>query len=330
VLRTRIQRDPVEQLRREREGFRPKKRRFAPPSDGAVARRRRIALIALAAIAFLVGVVTGAGGDESGPGGSELPRGGRVVLPDQRVVGFYGHPKDKELGELGIGSPAAVAQKLERQAAEYEPDGRPVLPAFELLATVASEHPGDDGMYRSITDTATIDQYLEAARAAKMYLILDIQPGYEDFVTAVRRLEPYLEQPDVGLALDPEWRLPEGAIPGQQIGSVTADEVNQVSEYVSQIVARNNLPQKLFLVHSFTEDMIKQRGRLVGPPGLATVINADGTGTEGEKTVKYQEISRPPPTWFWGFKLFYHEDTALMSPAKTLRLTPQPSVVIYE
>jgi hypothetical protein len=161
-------------------------------------------------------------------------------------------------------------------------------------------------------------------------MILDIQPGYEDFPTAARRLEPYLEQPDVGLALDPEWRLPEGAIPGDQIGSVTAEEVNQVSEYLSEIVRRNNLPQKLFLVHAFTEDMIKQRGRLVGNPGLATVINADGVGNEGEKTLKYQQISRPPPTWSWGFKLFYHEDTNLMSPTKVLKLTPRPDVVIYE
>jgi hypothetical protein len=111
---------------------------------------------------------------------------------------------------------------------------------------------------------------------------------------------------------------------------VFASDVNEVGEYLSQLVAQNKLPQKLFLVHSFTEDMIKQRGRLVRYPGLATVINVDGFGTQGEKTLKYQQISRPPPTWNWGFKLFYKEDTDLMSPATVMKITPRPDVVLYE
>jgi hypothetical protein len=296
-----------------------------------VARRRRIALIGVAALAFAVGVATGAGSGGSGTAvGLELPQGGRQLIPAYRIVGFYGAPQDAELGELGIGTPAEAAARLEKQAAKYATDGKPIQPAFELLATIASNNPQDDGQYRTLQDTAVIQRYLDAARAAKAYLILDIQPGYEDFMTAAQRLQPFLEQPDVGLALDPEWHVPPGTIPGQTIGSVDADDVNTVGRWLSGIVTQNKLPQKLFLVHSFTEEMIHQRGRLVGFPGLATVINVDGFGNPAEKTLKYQQISRPPPTWNWGFKLFYKEDTNLMSPKDVLRITPQPNVIIYE
>jgi len=286
----------------------------------------------VAAVAFVIGLVTGAGagGGEKAAAGPELPLGGRALIPAYRLVGFFGHPQDEELGELGIGTPAEVAERLENQADDYEIGDRPVQPTFELIATIASRTPGDSGLYREDTDHALIQKYLDAARAAKAYLILDIQPGYEDFLTAAKRLEPFLKEPDVGLALDPEWHVPEGTIPGQEIGSVFASDVNEVGEYLSQLVTQHKLPQKLLLVHSFTEDMIKQRGRLVRYPGLATVINIDGFGTPGEKTLKYQQISRPPPTWHWGFKLFYKEDTDLMSPDTVMKITPRPDIVLYE
>ena len=47
---------------------------------------------------------------------AELPRGGRRILPDFRVVAYYGAPQDTQLGALGIGTPAQAARKLERQA----------------------------------------------------------------------------------------------------------------------------------------------------------------------------------------------------------------------
>ena len=150
----------------------------------------------------------------------ELPRGGRRLLPDRRIVAYYGAPQDDELGALGIGSPASAARKLERQARPYAEPERPVLPAMELIAVTAAAHPGEGERYNTRQDAAVIDRYLRAARKAKALLVLDIQPGRSDFYTEARRLERWLAEPDVGLALDPEWRMGPGQIPGQVIGSV--------------------------------------------------------------------------------------------------------------
>ena len=190
----------------------------------AVYRRRRAAAIgALAAtLALAVFALTRLGGSESaeparggadttkpakaGPARAQLPRGGRRILPDFRVVAYYGAPQDRQLGALGIGTPAQAARKLERQAKGYARGSRPVLPAMELIAVVAAAHPGPGDRYNLRQPDSIIRRYLKAARKAKALLILDIQPGRSDFFTETKRLRKWLKEPDVGLALDPEWR----------------------------------------------------------------------------------------------------------------------------
>jgi hypothetical protein len=81
---------------------------------------------------------------------------------------------------------------------------------MELLAVIAQEAPGPKGLYSMRQSNAIIRRYLRAARKAKALLILDIQPGRSDFFTETRRLARWLREPDVGLALDPEWHVRPG------------------------------------------------------------------------------------------------------------------------
>jgi hypothetical protein len=293
-------------------------------------------------VALLVGIAAVAGafsgsGDPAAEGERQassaepvqLPRGGRDVLPDRRVVAFYGAPQSHELGALGIGTPDAAARRLERQARPYATDRRPVLPALELITVIANADPGDDGLYRSRQTNAVIRRYLSAARRHDMLLLLDVQPGRSDFFTETTRLERWLREPDVGLALDPEWRVREGEVPGQVIGHVAAREVNATSAWLAQLVARHDLPQKLFVVHQFTDGMVDDT-RLKRRDGLAMVLNADGFGTKPVKVAKYHAFTRAARTFDQGFKVFYEEDAGLMSPRQVLRLRPAPDVVVYE
>jgi hypothetical protein len=306
-------------------------------------RERRTVLIA-AGGALLVAVVLGlaalSGGQENGdrdaeeaePAPSELPRGGRSIFPESRVVGFYGTPQDEELGVLGIGSPASVARRLERQARPYSegPGARPTLPAFELISVVANASAGDDGKYRTRLEPKTIRRYLAAARGARALLVLDVQPGRADFREEVAELEPFLAEPDVSLALDPEWHLGEGEVPGETIGSMTADEVNAISARLSEIVRRGRLPEKMLVVHQFTKDMVESRERLRRYPGVELVLNVDGFGERTLKVDKYNEFVSGRDPARHGFKLFYREDTNLMAPRDVLGLRPQPEFVVYE
>ena len=116
----------------------------------------------------------------------ELPRGGTKILPHYRVVAFYGSPGGTRLGALGGGTPDQVGVQLTDVASDYDSLERPVMPAFQLIATIVHDTPGSDGKYRSRLSDAVIDQYLQAARQQRMLLILDIQPGRATFMDEVR------------------------------------------------------------------------------------------------------------------------------------------------
>ncbi len=300
-------------------------------------RRRTTALAVFAGLALVAGVAAGAGGEDGGGSRSEaaeeestptLPGGGRRIFPDRRVVAFYGAPQAAALGVLGIGAPDAMAKKLERQARPYATPARPVLPAFELIAVIAANAPGEGDLYRNRQDDAIIRRYLKAARRAGALLLLDVQPGRSDFLTEAKALEKWLRQPDVGLALDPEWRMAPEEVPGQTIGSVDAEEVNATSSWLADLARREDLPQKLMVIHRFTDGMIENLAALEERREIATVINVDGFGSQAQKVAKYRDLE--PHRFRAGFKLFYEEDTGLMTPQRVLRLRPQPDLIVYE
>jgi hypothetical protein len=264
-------------------------------------------------------------------GPPQLPRGGRTLLPTYRVVAYYGAPQDAGLGQLGIGSPAQAARNLIAQAAPYAHGGRPLQPAFELISTLVTAAPGDDGKYRYRQSDAVIDRYLAAARRVKALLILDIQPGHAGFLTESRHLLKWLRMPDVSLALDPEWHTPPGVIPGKAFGSVDAMEVNAVSFWLEGVVRAHHLPQKLLVVHRFTPGMITNEPRLKPRPDVAVTVNVDGFGTNVVKVAKYKSFAKRRSTGLHnGFKLFYHEDVHTMGPSQVLRVHPRPELVVYE
>jgi len=306
--------------------------------------RRRVVAGTVAAVLAVAsataGALIGAGGDRALPASQaeepaaapapvELPRGGRDIFPRHRVVAYYGAPQDEELGALGIGTPASAARRLERQAKAYARPDRPVLPALELIAVIANADAGQDGLYRARQTDAVIGRYLKAARRAKALLLLDIQPGASDFFTEATRLERWLREPDVGLALDPEWRVSAGQVPGQVIGRVDSREVNAVTAWLAQLTRERDLPEKLVVIHQFTDDMVDDT-TLKARDGLQIVLNADGFGTRPVKKSKYDAFTRRAPGFEPGLKLFYKEDVGLMTPRQVLALRPPPDFVVYE
>lgn len=297
-----------------------------------------MATVALAAVVFVIlWLVFGRGGsgDEDKtakatvPQRPELPGGGRTIFPGRFVVATYGAPQADELGDLGIGSPKAAGERLVKQAAEYEAAGPKVLPAMELIAEIAHRHPGNEGLYNGRQDDEVIRRYLRAARRIGAILILDIQPGHASFFSEAQRFEKWLRKPDVSLALDPEWHTP-GAVPGTVIGNVDVREVNAVSFWLEQLVVQHDLPQKLLVVHRFTEDMIVGEELLKPREHVAVTVNVDGFGGREIKIAKYKQFAQRAPGLHNGFKLFYREDIDLLKPERVLRMKPRPELVVYE
>ncbi|KAA0021336.1 hypothetical protein [Antrihabitans cavernicola] len=259
----------------------------------------------------------------------QLPRGGTRIFPDYRIVTYYGTAGTGALGVLGAVPPAEAADRLDQAAAPFATPDRRVQPAMELIVTIADGAPGDGGKYSHTIDPALAWQYLDAARAHHQMLVLDIQPGRTDFLTATRQWEQLLAQPDVGVALDAEWRMQGGAVPGKQIGQVDAAEINGVTDWLAGVVRNLKLPQKLVVLHQFTDTMITNVGTVAQHPELALVQHVDGFGTPAVKIDKYTALQRAGQ-FHLGFKVFYTEDVNPLSPKDVLGLNPQPEYISYQ
>jgi hypothetical protein len=259
----------------------------------------------------------------------ELPLGGREVFPSYRLVGFCGTPGAPALGKLW-GNLPAQSKTLKSYADKYEGQ-RKVLPLFELIAVVVQGTPGKDNMYRRRVDDAVVDQYLEAAREAKGLLLLNIQPGHSDFLTEVKHFERYLKEPDVGVALDPEWAMHGKQKPGVYYGQASGATINEVAAYLSGIVKDGDLPEKVLVFHQVNAWVLKDEALLKPAAGVVMIKSVDGLGPKGAKINTYKFLVKTlSPGVHAGFKLFFEEDRNVMSPQEVLALLPQPEYVMYE
>ncbi|WP_226437898.1 sugar phosphate isomerase/epimerase [Rhodococcus yananensis] len=264
---------------------------------------------------------------------AELFGGGRNLFPDRRFVALYGHPSGPALGAFGEQDTAASIARVRDLAAQYQQfSAEPVLPAFEIIATVASADPGTDGRYTRVTPPDGLRAVIDEAEAAGVYVVLDLQPGHASFPEQARIYEEFLARPNVGLALDPEWRLAPGQRHMVQIGSVDASEVNEVITYLSELVQRNALPQKMLILHQFRTSMITSRELVdTGRPEVAVVLHADGHGSAPQKFDTWNALQQGlPPRVHMAWKNFYDEDSPTFTPAETMAIEPQPVFVSYQ
>lgn len=266
---------------------------------------------------------------------SELPRGGRTLFPRHRLVGFCGTPGAPALGELQ-GNLEVKSKALLDYAEKYAGvDARVVLPVYELIAVVVQAGSGADGKFRRRVDDGTVETYLLRARAGKGLLLLNIQPGVSDFMTEVKHFEKWLREPDVGLALDPEWAMKAGQKPGKIFGQVTAAGIDEIGAYLAQIVAERALPEKALVFHQVNRWVVKDEPTLKPHPGVVVIKSIDGLGPKGAKIETYDNLMKlMTPSTHAGFKLFFDEDRrnggVLMTPKEVMSLKPQPEYVMYE
>lgn len=301
----------------------------------------RWAASGLAAALLLAGCGAVAAPEEPGPtpqeqvvARAELPGGGRTIFPDRMLVAAYGHPITPALGVLGEGGLDAAVATAREHAARYEPlsGGVPVVPAFEIIATVAHAEAGDDGNYSGETDPELIRPWIERAEAEGIYVILDLQPGRSGLLEQARIYEDLLRHPHVGLALDPEWKLRPDQVPLVEVGTVDADEVNEVSEWLNALTVEADLPQKLMIVHQFQTRMVGGMDRVVYTrPGVQVLVQMDGQGNPGDKDLTWAAVRDELPAGVpMGFKNFYKVDTPMMSPEQAMAREPRPLLISYE
>jgi hypothetical protein len=265
---------------------------------------------------------------------NELPRGGREVFPRYRLVGYAGLTGAKTLGRLGTGPLDTRVIELEQRAKPYA-RGRDILPVLEVIATVVQGRAGRDGKYRVRLTDDKIRTYHQAARKHRALLLLNLQPGRSEFLVEARAYENWLKLPDVGVAVDPEWAMDSGQVPGRAYGHTTGAELDETARYLAGLVKKHDLPEKVMVYHQVATSVVRKESGLKDHAGVVLIKSVDGLGPPGSKIHTYGVVNKTTPKFVHpGFKLFFTEDRRghgrVMSPDDVLALKPRPEYVMYE
>lgn len=262
-----------------------------------------------------------------------LAGGGQLLLPGRRMVAVYGHPGVPAMGVMGEETPAeAVKDAKTRAKAFAEHVEEPVVPMFEIIASVAQPVPGEDGTFSVPAPVSELEPYVDAITEAGGYAVLDLQPGNARFLDQAKFYEELLARPNVGLALDAEWKMEPGQVPATEVGHVEAEEVNEVADWLASFTRERGLPQKMLMLHQFQLQMIRDREEVrTDHPELALVLHADGHGTPGQKFDTWNVMKQDlQPEFFLAWKNFIDEDQPMFDPAQTAAIEPTPWVVTYQ
>ena len=264
------------------------------------------------------------------------PKAG-ALLPEKRIVAYYGNPLSKRMGVLGEFEPQEMLRRFDKAVEEWRKadPATPVQPALHLIAVVAQGEAGPSGKFRTIMRDSMIEMVYGWAKSRNALLIIDIQTGKSDIRELLPRFDHFLTRPDVHLAIDPEFAmLRSGRVPGTKIGTMDASDINFAAAHLADLVKKNNLPTKVLIVHRFTRNMVTNAKQIQLRPEVQVVMDMDGWGAPWLKRDSYKDYIVREPVQYTGFKLFYHNDTKkgdpLLKPDDVLKLRPAPLYIQYQ
>jgi hypothetical protein len=253
-----------------------------------------------------------------------------------RLVAYYGTPLSKGMGILGRLPREQVVPSIRADVARWQaadPSTDHVC-AFEIIAITAQAAPGATGLYRARITPNALNEMIELARASSCLIILDLQVGWSSVPVELPYFVPWLSQPDVHLALDPEWDMQPGVRPGTKIGSMDAGDINNAISVLRQIVrtpiANQPTRPKLLIVHRFRDFMIQNPEQVAPTQEIRLLANMDGFGPPKTKLNVYNVVLRGLKTSLTGFKLFTKLDTPMLQPADLVGVVPAPMFVNYQ
>ena len=255
------------------------------------------------------------------------------LLANNTVVAFYGHPFSQKMGILGLYSKEEIASRVKTYARYYDevngPDG--AIPAYYIIYGTCWPG-GEIGFLKD----SVLEDYINYAQSQGMLVFVDHQIGKYSVKASMERILPFLKYPNVHLAIDPEWRT---LTPMKEIGSITAEELNQAQQIMQDYIIANNIPGiRMLVVHQFHEKMILNRDRVrANLDRVLLVHTADGFGSPALKKSTYSLNSKAENMPVKGFKLFFKSDFPLagwdnpiLSPAEVMALDPRPGLIIYQ
>ncbi|HXK34100.1 MAG TPA: hypothetical protein VNM91_08830 [Dehalococcoidia bacterium] len=270
---------------------------------------------------------------EAGPAASPPGQRPASLLADNQAVVFYGTPLARGLGILGQFEGADAADRVRRQAELFDQlngDGRGAFGVMDLIYAVVQDQPTSNGLFLSYMPDQVVNAYIGHAEAHGVQVMLDLQIGRGDVLEEVKKIERFLVNPRVHVAIDPEYAVGSGGWPLATPGTIDGHQINAVQDYVASLVAAHHLPPKMVVVHQYLADTIRDGEAVRDVPDVDLVLNYDGFGAIGEKDKKYRYFSGQPHAQHPGYNIFLQLDERVLSEQELMQLEPLPDVVFYQ
>ncbi|TCJ12404.1 hypothetical protein EPD60_14085 [Flaviaesturariibacter flavus] len=263
-----------------------------------------------------------------------------AILPFYRPVAYYGNLYSNKMGALGKWPKAQMIPNLLAEVKKWNEADTVIksIPSLHYIAVTAQGAPGKDGKFRYRMPHHQIDTILNWAKEINALVFIDVQIGLSTLQDEIPLFEKYLSLPNVHLGIDPEFAMlgKGGKKPGSVIGTLDASDINWVGDYLANLVRKNNLPPKLFMVHRFTKGMVTNYDKIKLRPELQVIMDMDGWGPPDLKKGTYRYWINEQPVQWTGFKLFYVNDVEksgqkeMMTREQVLALKPKPIYIQYQ
>ena len=267
-------------------------------------------------------------------GATSVPQARRGLLPEHRIIAYYGNPLSRRMGVLGEYPPDQMLAMLDAEVAAWEAadPGTPVKPALHVIAVVARPNPGADGKYRGRMADTLIERVAQWAATRDALVFLDLQIGHATLQEELPRLARFLSRPNFHLGIDPEFAMGDGGVPGQRIGYYDAADINYAVRFLAGLVREHNVPPKILVVHRFTRRGVRNAANIRLDPNVQIVMHMDGFGSPTLKRNTWRNYIVPESVQFAGWKQFYKErnDNPRTTIEEILALRPKVVYVQYQ
>jgi hypothetical protein len=260
------------------------------------------------------------------------PPRGPSLFANRQVVAFYGSPISAQLGVLGRYQGDDLVRWLKGEAGIYDSmnGDRGVVPAIDLIYAQVQSDPTDNGLYLRYLDDSDVQSYIQLAEQNDLQVILDLQIGRGDVLTEVQKVQRFLENPRVHVAIDPEYAVGPNGIPIQTPGVITGEQINAVQLYLSDLGKYMNIPPKVLVIHQYMDGTVIDGGAVQRFDDVDLVLNMDAFGSPADKLAKYQRYASEPYAEHRSYNVFLQHDWPVQNEQQVMNLDPQPDMVEYQ
>lgn len=254
------------------------------------------------------------------------------LFDDNQLIVYYGTPLAPGLGVLGTAPPQEIAQRLKDHTRLYDDlnGDRKAVGVMDLIYGVVQAEPTANGLYLSYLSDDVVNEYIRVAEEQDLQIILDLQIGRSTVAAEVEKVERFLKNPRVHVAIDPEYAVGPNGYPILTPGVISGHDINGAQLYLEELTEKYNLPPKMLVVHQFMDQTIIQGEVTADLPNVDLVLNMDAFGDYPEKVKKYKQYMARPYAQYRSFNIFLKQDRPVGTEQDVLALDPMPDMVMYQ